>query len=440
MKINIGNAVYNDKTGEAAIHLSTHNGKTSNVSIDFKKLLSLSNIASEDAVDFFLFSASIYGIDRFISRRANSVDGWSRELEIEFPVRNIKKWNDAKEIIKEMVSFLTGDYWSFEFYQSTFSVPDKLPLEISFKDNFSKVSLFSGGLDSLIGLIDFLNTTTDEKIILASHYDGDMKGVRGDQESLLPILTKKYPERIVYIPAIKVTLDNTTGKEKTFRARSILFIGIALIMADAKKINIEVPENGTVSLNFPLNPSRRSACSTRTTHPNLIDLIQQVWRKLGITTKINNSFEFSTKGEMVSRYKKDVFAKQVFLKSNSCGKRRPDQRRKNPDAKHCGVCMPCIYRRAALNKIGLDKDIHYGDQINDLNFFNKKGQDVGACLEFLKLPLTHKEIKQELIISGVKDLEKIDQYAKLVERTRLEVSSWVNKNGNNYIKEKAGLK
>lgn len=441
MKINVGIPIYNEKKGEAIIYLMTEDNKTSNVSIDFKKLLSLSNIASKEAVDFFLFSATIYGIDRFINRRVNSVDGWSRELNVKFPVRNVSKWNKAKAHIEEMVSFLTGDYWTFEFYDSNFTIPNKLPLENSFKDNFAKVSLFSGGLDSLIGLLNFLNDNKDEKVILASHYDGDMKGVRSDQEGLLKILKKEYPNRIVNIEAIKVTLDNTVNKEKTFRARSILFIGIAVIMADAKKIDIEVPENGTVSLNYPLNPSRRSACSTRTTHPNLINLIQNVWTILGITTKITNPFEFSTKGEMVSRYKGNTLAKEVFLKSNSCGKRRPDQRRGNPEAKHCGVCMPCVYRRAALHTIGLDKNDQYGDKIKDLDkFLTKKGQDVGACLEFIGLTLTPEDIKQELIINGVKDLLKLDQYSNVVVRTRLELIKWIKKNGNSYIYDKANLK
>ena len=62
-----------------------------------------------------------------------------------------------------------------------------------------------------------------------------------------------------------------------------------------------------------------------------------------------------------------------------------------------------------------------------------------ALLNFLKKPLTLREIKNELIVNGIKDLEKLDQYADLVIRTRSELKEYINKLGGTEIKKKAGL-
>ena len=60
-------------------------------------------------------------------------------------------------------------------------------------------------------------------------------------------------------------------------------------------------------------------------------------------------------------------------------------------------------------------------------------------LEFLSKKLTDQEIKQELIINGVKNLTKLNQYVGVVSRTRDELKDWVKKVGNNYVKNKASV-
>ena len=75
---------------------------------------------------------------------------------------------------------------------------------------------------------------------------------KGDQRGVISELEKMYPGQFANLPSLKVTLDSTNvAMETTFRSRSLLFMGMALITAQATKTtNIIVPENGTVSLNF----------------------------------------------------------------------------------------------------------------------------------------------------------------------------------------------
>ena len=412
--------------------------QTAEIEIDFNNLLPFVNLTSSIVTSFFLFTASVYGIDRFIERRRNSIDGWSRDFQIEFPVNDVSIWNSAKDQIETMLSFLTGDYWSINFYRGKFKFPIA-PLKKEFEGTFAKVNLFSGGLDSLIGALDHLESKPNEKIILVSHYDKKMGGPKGDQAGLLKLLDPIYGNQYVQVPSINVSLENSTIKktETTLRSRSLLFSGMALLIAQSKNISsIILPENGSVSLNFPLSPSRRSACSTRTTHPTVLSLLKKIWLKFGLDTTIKNPYEFKTKGEMVAECKDQINLSKMLGNSNSCGKRghRAHWERLGT---HCGVCMPCVYRRASVLKIE-DKTI-YGNNLNNLDFLKKKGQDMAALLNFLKKRLTIKEIKNELIVNGINDLGKLNQYSDLVRRTRSELKQYINKFGNAKLKKRSGL-
>lgn len=438
-KIKVEIPKYDLKNGILNIKLTENNKIHSTVSIDYKTLLPFAINVNSEIRDFFFITCSVYGIDRFVNRKLHSVDGWSRELNISFPVSEIKVWNNVKKDLEELFSFLTGDYWNIDFYKSDFTNPE-FELSIDFEEKYKQLNLFSGGLDSLIGAIDFLKKYPKNKLLLASHYDSQMKGPKGDQEDLLELLNKKYKGQFDFVPSVKVTLSQTTTiRETTFRSRSILFIGIALLISQGKGIkDINVPENGSVSLNYPLSPSRRTSCSTRTTHSFVLDKTNLILSKLKISSNISNPYEFNTKGEMVDGCEDKEFLRQIIGFSNSCGKRGHRKTWANRSATHCGVCMPCIYRQASLQN---QKDpTLYGSHIDSLVPFElKKTQDVGICLDFLKKKLTKEDIKTELIVNGVKNIDKLNCYVDVVWRTRIELSKWVEKNGNTVIKSKAGL-
>lgn len=437
--ISVGKLTYVTTSGAGMINIKDASGGDSTLNIDFETILPFINLINKEVLDFFIISAAVYGIDRFVERKQNSVDGWTRELKVNFPVHNPTKWNTCKEEMNKLLSFLTGDYWNVEFRNETFDVP-KAALDKEYSVPFAQVSLLSGGLDSLIGALDFLKPVPQQRVLFVSHYDPQMHGPKGDQKDLIAEIQKIYSKQFVYIPSLRVSLDRTNvSRETTFRSRSLLFLGIALIAAQATNTqSIIVPENGTVSLNFPLSPSRRSSCSTRTTHPFVLDNVLSIWKILSIPTDIRNPYEFQTKGEMVNACKDQTNLSLLVALSNSCGKRGHRAHWTIPGASHCGVCMPCVYRRASLLKIG--DGTTYGNTINSLApFLSKKSQDVGACLDYLNNPITKEDIKQELIVNGLKNLSKLNQYVDVVWRTRQELKQWVKKEGNSTIKSKAGV-
>ncbi|MDR1679919.1 MAG: hypothetical protein LBR81_09130 [Prevotellaceae bacterium] len=445
MKIKANSPIYDSSNGLTTIKLTSETGAYAQIKIDFLKLLPFANRVSSEVVDFFILATCVYGIDRFVERKTNSIDGWSRELKVDLPVTDVTKWQIAKNELESLFSFLTGDYWEIDFHKTQFAYPDK-PLSDNFNVNFSQVNLFSGGLDSLIGAIDFLQSRPNEKIIFTSHYDREMPGPMGDQKELLKRLQDAYKDQFAHVPSVEITLSySTINKETTFRSRSIIFIGMALLVAQTKNVPIIVPENGTVSLNYPLSPSRRSACSTRTTHPTYMSKISILWAKMGIHTHISNPYEFCTKGEMVSHCENLTLLEQLVELSNSCGKRGHRINWESPSATHCGLCMPCTYRRASL--LSINDSTVYGNTINKKwagkrntpFLLSNQGQDIAACLEFLRVSISAKDIKDELLIGGVTDLSKIDNYVKVVLRTRDELRNLINNIGDREVKKKAGI-
>ena len=96
-----------------------------------------------------------------------------------------------------------------------------------------------------------------------------------------------------------------------------------------------------------------------------------------------------------------------------------------------------MYQASLLNQ---NDKTTYGSHIDSLIPFKlKKTQDVGICLDFLKKNISKDDIKTELIINGMKNINKLNNYVDVVWRTRIELSKWIGKKGNSFIKTKAGL-
>lgn len=373
-------------------------------------------------------SAIVYAIDRSIERGIYSIDGWSREFDVDIHIPEFELLHPLEDRINSMLSFLTGDYWNCHIVGS--ADVSYLPYtDTTIFDGITQVNLFSGGMDSLIGAIDYMTDHPEGKLFLASHYDSIMRGPLSDQKGLIRKFGLNYRGR--YCPFPAVLIQPGLSEELSCRSRSMMFLAIAIIAASYANCNVVVPENGSVSLNYPLSPSRRASCSTRTTHPVFMTMFRDVVRGLGINVEINNPYEKMTKGEMVRACSDKDYLLRVVGYSNSCGKRGMHQYMyDNHYATHCGHCMPCMYRRAAL--IGEHDSTAYGNQF--ITLFGKKGgqvaEDFYAMLEFLRKDLTREQIKRELRIAGMSRFEDLDEYVDLVVRTREELSAMIREDNN----------
>jgi len=394
--------------------------------------------------DFFLISVIVYGVDNLFNREIHSYDGWTRELEVEFPVYNLSNWQGNENLLEQILNFLTGDNWLISFTLNTERVYFKAKngrwkknIKTYEKEKIRSVSLFSGGLDSLIGVIDELEKLgNDEKMLFVSHFDYKSSGPNGDQSKLYNYLKEKYIDKIYWVQS-KLALNRKNENfenvkvENNYRSRSLFFIGLGCYLSPTDKLII--PENGTISINYPLTPSRVSSLSTRTTHPFVIDNIQKLLNNCGLGVIIVNPYTFKTKGEMFINCTNQNVLNGIYEKSVSCGKRgRKQHWTIKVGTEQCGKCMPCIYRRAALNKANLDTQI-YGNNVLTVNSLTN---DLPALFSFLNRQISIEKMKRDLLINGSISVESLTEYSEMVLRSKDEVLQLFKDKGNEFVKSK----
>jgi 7-cyano-7-deazaguanine synthase in queuosine biosynthesis len=303
--------------------------------------------------DFLHFALAIYTIDQTVSRQLNGFQGWSRHLKIYFPVNDLPAWQNVRLMLEQYIGFLSGDRWEFIFRQNA-EIRASTPQLLQNPQNFTKVSLLSGGLDSLVGAIDLLSETS-EKPMFVSHYKTGTES--GAQEKVLQALRERFNESRFGSRRFWVQPDQSnpnSQKENSSRARSLLFITLGLTVANNLGVEMPLilPENGLISLNIPLTKTRLSSHSTRTTHPYFVNGLNQITAILGIPNRVINPYRFKTKGEMMQQCADVEFLKRITSETISCS--HPEQSRylgKRPGL-NCGYCVPCIIRQAAEHRAG----------------------------------------------------------------------------------------
>ena len=139
--------------------------------------------------------------------------------------------------------------------------------------------------------------------------------------------------------------------ESTTRGRSFLFLAMAAVAVSGLDLDnaptIYVPENGLVSVNPPLDPLRVGAWSTRTTHPFYMARWQDLLDHLGIRSTLENPYRFATKGEMLVACANAPLARRHVGETISCSS-IAKARWQGRSPGHCGFCVPCLIRRAAI--------------------------------------------------------------------------------------------
>jgi hypothetical protein len=321
-------------------------------------LAKLNLYPTEMGVDLMVLAAHVHAADTRLSRDTESQDNWTREIRLVVPVSNIGRWRSTTKVLRRMLNFLTGDRWSIDFrgrppgFETTVG---PRPLQLV-GTPFDDLSLFSGGLDSLIGAIDGLEGGRTPLFI--SH--AGEGSVSAAQETLFRQLQAHYPKRSFNRLRIWMNFPDgfvkNVSSEKSTRGRSFLFFAAGIFAATGlgKNYSLRVPENGLIALNVPLDPLRLGALSTRTTHPFYIARWNELLGILGISVTIENPYWDKTKGEMVASCANQPLLKRLIPDAMSCSS--PTKGRwTGHGTEHCGFCLPCIIRRAAIRS-GLGND------------------------------------------------------------------------------------
>ncbi|MEE4209267.1 MAG: Qat anti-phage system QueC-like protein QatC [Parvularcula sp.] len=331
------------------------------------QLASLGLQPSETGIDLVVLAALVNAGDTRVSRRLNAQDGWTREIDLYVPVSAPAAWTASAKSIGAMLRFLTGDRWRVFFRDRTkraktlVVAPKRLAI-----DGLTKISLLSGGLDSLVGAIDLLSG--GERPLFVSHY-WDSETAKA-QAYIIDRLETRFGKEAFKSLRVRLGFDKhhlTTGEtENTQRGRSFLFYTLATLAASAinGRTIVGIPENGLIALNVPLDPLRFGALSTRTAHPHFIASMQRLIDALALDVELNNPYRHMTKGEMVANCADKAFLETIVANSMSCSS-PAKARYKKLSPRHCGYCVPCLIRRASL-EVGLHGDDETLYTIKDL--------------------------------------------------------------------------
>lgn len=362
--------------------------------------------------DFLKIGLAINAADQ-VCDRSHSPDGWTRQIELVVSLCDPEKWENSKEDLVKLLRKLTGDFWSLSFIQS--NKPFKQDVSNTSKlkpyKDATCVSLLSGGMDSLIGGIDLCEN--GEKPLFISQV---VKGDRKKQSQYAKAL--KATDR--HFQWSHATRLRSRG-ERSSRARSIVFYSFALIASELLDSNtikrIIVPENGFISLNVPLNLGRLGSLSTKTTHPLILESLQNIWKKVGLDVELVNPYQFMTKGEMIKQCKNSRLLKTYLSSTTSCS------RYLTYGYKHCGRCVPCLVRRAAFLAGGVpDKTKAYSVKKLAKGGIQKDANDISA----VAMACLMRDKKGVSYFNGAlafADITNYSRYEKVVDTGILELQT-----------------
>ena len=393
IQVYCGEACISNECSSKVINLSNHcyNQIPQNVTTRFDKFIHTPQELPDKVIDLMHIASYVYCADRSANRGDRSSlsnSGWSRSWSFVIPVLDYTFWTSSQvtKALTEALTFMTGDK-SFEFYftkaaqeplktkeyqTSLFTNQD---LNIQCGKNID-VMLFSGGLDSLAGAIDRLNSFPERNVCLINHMSNN-RTIK-TQRNLTQKLEERYPGR-VYPYTFECRFKNLKSRDETQRTRMFLFSAIAYaICTFYSKDELFIYENGVTSLNLSKQVDVINARSSRTTHPKVIGLLQKFYSCFSESFRIRTPYYNKTKEDIINTFSQ--YNETILIQSSvSCS----STRNTHDLFPHCGRCSQCIDRRFAIYASGLqEQDFTYELDMAKDPLDSETKQRVSALLYF----------------------------------------------------------
>jgi hypothetical protein len=334
---------------------------------------------SREAIDLCYVATAVFVADKTFPRSQAS-DSWARDIHLYLPVSDVTKWTSARETLVTLLEFLTGDHWTIDFRASLLIHKQTKKETTKENDSAVSVSLFSGGLDSFIGAYELIQA--NRSCYFVGHYEeGVTSSAQCSAFDCIQKITENNASPLLQF-YIRPPANEKIGHESSTRSRSFLFYSLGTLVASSlgKQARLSVPENGFIGLNPPLSITRLGSLSTRTAHPYTVHLFSGILEALGINIPIETPYEFMTKGQMIIRVGKNKAFIKCFAKTLSCAHSSAGRYHGWSPKQHCGYCLPCLIRRAAFNKAGLDPVEKYSVDVLSSLPPGHMVADVRACL------------------------------------------------------------
>jgi len=328
--------------------------------------------------DLLDIAKSLYAADRLAKRdRRSTLRGQTRSMDINVIVRDPLFWSSrsVRQTLERAIQIVSDDEINITFTSGTCNEAETLifpspplPLEKP------HVYLYSGGLDSLAGLVGRLRESQQPVLTVTARHQVTQRKLVQHQ---LGIVRAHFGVRIDPL-LVKVALVDPPAmnhQELTQRWRSFLFLSLGATAACLANTDVvEVFESGVGAVNLPLMAGMLvGARTTRGCHPRfLATMAELVSLAANRAIKFHLPFAHRTKGEMacglvqagLGAIAKDSVscAHYPLRESEMIFAADPDglwpevplaMQRSTHLPKQCGICPACIGRRQALFVAGI---------------------------------------------------------------------------------------
>jgi 7-cyano-7-deazaguanine synthase in queuosine biosynthesis len=388
----------------------------------------LGELTDPRALDLLDIGKALFLADRTF-RRSDRLGSQTRRISVCVPVRSVGVWSAASTLVENIARFVSADEWNITFTRSEDT--RRRRRRTSKVDVKSVVALFSGGLDSLCGAAHLYLKGVNP--VFVTHSPPGSERVRQLLYDVAAKLGRSdlAPETQFVSFRLSPIERNKAGfrsmfQEPTRRTRPFFFLSLAGAVAIDKGIQtIQMSENGALAANLPVRADAYGARCARQAHAEALRQFQLLLRTVcpgGESLRVINPFENMTKGEASKLLGS---ARSLARKSVSCeyvGKQAATilawkRRHKKQGAglgtgPECGLCIPCIVRRAALKqaKIKDSNSWYFFDARRAISGYRGKSASTAAPL--YKFVLPHVYFMQDFCIrlSGMSFQEFVIQY------------------------------
>ena len=271
---------------------------------------------------------------------------WNRYIRLHIPVRLPEVWTPLAAALSDLFAELTYDDLELSFHHAPNPEAPPRQRRAAFPE-YDAVALFSGGADSFIGTAELV---ADGRVpALVTHAPG----------SAVRIASGRLRDELSNIgslgPNLMLTAQRrgqTVAVENSQRSRSLLFLGVASVVAARADLDkVFINENGVMAVHAPMTPARVGSLSTRTASPSLLDAFGTVaTQALEKSIAAVNPLQRDTKPDVVGRAA-PLGLENALANTISCWAISRQNR-------HCGYCAPCLIRRISFETHGI-RDVNY---------------------------------------------------------------------------------
>lgn len=304
-------------------------------------------------IDILHLAIAINFADKVAKQKKESV----LEILITLPLYNVDLFDSVKTELSKTMYWFTGDNWSFSFAphnKQHVSIAQKgiyHGLDIITKPD--EVALWSGGLDSLAGLLNRFADGNKKFLLVGTGSHNIMRSKQSDLYKALTYQNKNSKNRLSFLHfPLKIKYARRIPKNKRHRARGIVFllIGSAVALSNGQNI-LHIYENGIGAINLPY-PGGIGRDHSKAVHPiSLIRVANLISSLTQQSFSIINPFCFLTKAQMCEPLPEKYGV--ILNQSISCDQLRHEKNQQ------CGYCSSCLLRKQAFITSGIKDKTNY---------------------------------------------------------------------------------